>query len=200
MNHMLFQNGFEVSAYVASLKNYRSVVKSLLTRATPPPEHVSALREKLAEQRSPVRATLMTEDWCGDSAANLPILANLMEAAEVELRVLRGSEHAELKSYYNDRGVTHIPVLSLWDRDWNEIARWVEAPARVDEKKSAWKNGRPEFMRLYHERDADKEAAKQFAVMYREFLEQMVGWYESGDWSETTREVVEAVEPASAIV
>ncbi len=200
MNNALFLDGFEIEAYVASLKNYRSVVKSLLTRATPASEHVSALRNSLAEQTHPVRATLMTEDWCGDSAANLPILANLLKAAGVELRVLRGSEHPEFKAYYHNRGVTHIPVLSFWDRDWNEIGRWVEAPARVAEKKANWKDERPQFMRLYHERETDKEAAKQFAVIYREFLEQMVAWYESGDWSETTREVVEAVAPATATV
>ncbi len=196
MNDTVFPKGYDVSTYLGGLRNYRSLVKQLYQRAEPAPEHVTALRRGLAAQVQPVRATIMTEDWCGDSAANLPIIARLAEAAGVELRVFRGSEVAELKHYYEGAGVTHIPVVSLWDGEWREIARWVEAPAVVDRKKTAWKDAHPEFMRLYSERDHDKQAAKQFAELYRTFLDEMVRWYEGGHWRETTRELVEAL-PAS---
>ncbi len=197
MNDTAFLKGYDVSTYLGELRNYRSLVKKLYQRAEPAPEHVTALKHGLAVQVQPVRATVMTEDWCGDSAANLPIIARLMEAAGVELRVLRGSELGELKLYYEGAGVTHIPVVSLWDGEWREIARWVEAPAVVDRKKAAWKDAHPEFIRLYEQRDVDKQAAKQFAQLYRTFLDEMVRWYEGGDWRETTRELVEAL-PAPA--
>ena len=37
----------------------------------------------------------------------------------------------------------------------------------------------------------DKEAAKKFALLYRSFIDEMVTWYKSGMWDETTREIVE---------
>jgi len=55
--------------------------------------------------------------------------------------------------------------------------------------KDEWKAQRPEFMELYAKQKTDKEAAKQFATMYRSFMEEMAGWYRDGMWDETTREI-----------
>jgi hypothetical protein len=137
---------------------------------------------------------MMSEDWCGDAACNLPILADLFSRAGIELRVFRGSEQADLKNRYESDGDDHIPVFSVWDANWNELARWIEAPASMDAKKNAWKAERPEFMELYEKQKTDRDAAKQFATMYRSFIEQMVEWYKAGDWNETTRELVERIE------
>ena len=193
MNDSIFQQGYEVPAYLGGLRNYRSLVRQLHERAVSDEEHAAQLKAAASRHRQPLRATVMTEDWCGDAAANLPILARLFEAAGVESRVLRGSETPELERYYHDAGVTHIPVVSVWDAEWREIARWVEAPSVVDQKKIAWKQARPDFTRLEARRRQDKQAAKQFGRLYREFLDEMVGWYEAGDWNETTRELVDAL-------
>ena len=67
------------------------------------------------------------------------------------------------------------------------------APAAVSVKKDAWKAERPEFMELHGKQKTDKEAAKKFAVLYRQFLDEMSAWYKAGMWDETTREVVEAL-------
>ena len=183
--------------YVSDLRNYRSFVRDAMAGATADPSHVSALRDAAARLPQPVTATLMTEDWCGDSACNLPILASLLDGAGIELRILRGCESPDLKSYIESDGsahpaTDHIPVLSIWDGAFREVVRWVEAPKAVSEKKDAWKAARPEFMELYRRKGQDRDAAKQFAVMYRELLNEMLSWYRSGMWSETTREIVEA--------
>ncbi len=191
MNTNIFEAGFDVSSYVGSLRNYRSVVKALMNDACASPEHVEALKAAVAGVREPVRATVMTEDWCGDSACNIPILSSLFDGAGIELRIFRGSERQDLNDFYNRSGADHIPVISIWDGDFNEIARWIEAPATVSVRKDAWKAERPEFMELYRKQKDDKEAAKKFALLYRSFIDEMVTWYKSGMWDETTREIVE---------
>ena len=107
------------------------------------------------------------------------------------LLVFIGSEYRELEEHYHGMGVDHIPVLSIWDGEGKEIGRWIEAPAAMVPKKDAWKADHPHFMELYRKRDTDKEAGRQFASLYRQFLEGMADWYLEGVWNETTREVVD---------
>lgn len=192
MINYLYEKGLDADEYLTNLKNYKSLVRSLIEAAEPDPEHVSRL-SKLLNSGS-VRATAMTEDWSGDSACNLPVLTKLLSAIGVPFRILIGSEHPDLRAYYHEKGVNHIPVISFWDEEGNEIGRWVEQPAAVSPRKDAWKAERPEFMELYRRRETDKEAGRKFATMYRQLLEEMATWYRSGLWKETTREIVEILE------
>lgn len=193
MNLQTFESGFDVTTYVNNLRNYRSFVRNLMAEAKADPEHVEALRSSSGRFAQPVRMTVMTEDWCGDAACNIPIIAGLCAGADVPLRVFRGSETPQLEKRYHDDGVDHIPVASIWNADGEEIGRWIECPKAVDEKKASWKAERPEFMELYRRRETDKDAAKQFAKMYRDLLDAMAEWYRGGMWKETTREIVETL-------
>lgn len=188
-----FESGFDVATYIDNLRNYRSFVRKLMGEATADPDHVEALRSSSGRFAQPVRMTVMTEDWCGDSACNIPIIASLCRGAAMPLRVFRGSETQQLEKRYHDDGVDHIPVVSIWNADGEEIGRWIECPQAVDRKKAAWKDEHPEFMDLYRRRETDKDAAKQFARLYRDLLDAMAGWYKGGMWKETTREIVETL-------
>ena len=200
MDAATFQGGFDVATYVGGLRNYRSFVRALMDEAaTYMSENGSEYAERLrrvVSAKGPLVATIMTEDWCGDSACNLPIIAPLLDAAGIELRVLRGSENDQLQRLYRDRGDTHIPVISFWRSDFSEAACWIEAPELVDERKTAWKKENPRFTELYEHQHEDRQAAREFATVYREFLEMMAGWYRDGMWRETMRELAEAVEAA----
>ncbi len=191
MDNQTFEKGFDVGAYVANLRNYRSFVRERLEEARADDRLAEELRRRASEYPQPVRATVTTEDWCGDSALNLPILASLFEKAGIELRVFRGSELGELKERYEADGDDHIPVLSLWDSEWNELGRWIEAPSAIEPKKNAWKAKRPHFMELYAQRESDRDAAKRFAALYRDFLSEMAQWYRDGMWEETQKEIVD---------
>ncbi len=182
--------------YLGEVRNYRSLMRSLATEAQVDAEYTRRLASA-AERTGATHASLMTEDWCGDSACNVPILARLFADAGLPFRIVRGSELEELKDRYESEGDDHIPVVSIWREDGTELVRWIEAPEAVEERKNAWKAERPHFEQLYERREAgDREAAKEFGTLYRQFLEEMAGWYRSGLWSETTREVVEALERA----
>lgn len=197
MDHRTFSEGYEAEPFVNSLRNYRSLVRSLLAEADANDEHAAFLATLARRHAGPVRATVMSEDWCGDSALNMPILMSLFRKAGVELRIFRGSEHENLKRFYEADGTDHIPVLSLWDANGMELGRWVEAPRAIEPRKDAWKAERPHFMELYARKATDKDAARRFAGLYREFLEEMATWYRAGLWDETTREIAELLRPAS---
>lgn len=178
-----------------ALRNYRSFVRDLMGTPSVNRIHASQLQAAASELTQPVRASFMSEDWCGDAACNLPAVAALMNTAGIELRVFRGSEDAELKAYYESDGDDHIPAVSIWDGDFAERVRWIEAPASIQVQKAAWKSERPEFMELYGKRDSDPEAAKQFARLYREFMSEMIEWYRTGGWENVTAEIVSQIVP-----
>lgn len=191
MDRIDWEKGTPATDYLQNLKYYRSVVKRLMEAAKADPAHATALRDSARAFPQPVRGLIMTEDWCGDSACNTPILASLFAEAGVPLLVALGSEYKALADYYHGLGIDHIPVLSIWDGEGNELGRWIEQPAAVIPKKDAWKAERPQFMKLYAKRETDKDAGREFATLYRQFLEEMADWYVQGMWKETTREVVQ---------
>lgn len=190
MNTQTFESGYDVDTYVRNLRNYRSLVRGLMDKADANDDHAEQLKEAAGKHTQPVRATIMTEDWCGDAALNLPILASLFAKAGIELRVFRGSGYEDLKNKYESEGDDHIPVVSLWDGNGKELGRWIEAPEAVSKLKDEWKAHHPRFMELYEKQKTDKQAAKEFASLYREFLDEMAGWYRNDMWLETTGEIV----------
>lgn len=188
-----YEAGLDPETYVHGLRNYRSFVRDLMKAARADPSDVQALTGAVQQAPRPVRATILTEDWCGDSALNTPILSALFHEAAIPLRIFRRSERPDLKKFYLDQGVTRIPVVSLWDGDGREMTRWIEAPKAAQVRKEDWKQAHPEFVRLQERWENDREAARRYAVLYREFLREMARWYrEEGVWSETTREIVES--------
>jgi hypothetical protein len=194
MTSEYYEGGMTFDAYLKDLRHYRSLVRTLMgqaeTAAGPLQARIEALRVAVDERPQPVRATVTTEDWCGDWICNMPILHKLFEGAGIPFRIFRGSEYGELKARYERDGDTHIPAVSLWDGEGNEILRWIEAPAKVAEMKDAWKAENPQLMELYAKQSEDKAAAREFAKLYRKFLETMAQWYTEGMWNETVREIL----------
>lgn len=199
MTQDIIANGYETNDYLGKVRNYRSLIKKLAESATPDPQHVERLKAAV-KKTGATHASLMTEDWCGDSACNVPILSKLFEGAGLPFRIIRGSEVTNVKEFYENDNATHIPVVSIWDDNEKELMRWIEAPESVGQKKAAWKSEHPEFEELYEkQKSGDTEATKKFGALYRQFLEEMAGWYrDENHWEETTREVVERLEQAAS--
>ncbi len=193
MNQDLFQSGIEVDEYVRTISNYRSFVRGLMNEPEPNDSHVADFRSLTESLDAPLRATIMTEDWCGDSACTLPVLARFFAELGIELRILRGSEHSDLREYYERDGVDHIPVISVWDGRFAEVVRWVECPKSIEARKDAWKAERPDFEPLYERQKSDPAAAKEFAALYRTLMDAMAGWYRDGGWDDVTAEIVAAL-------
>ncbi|PYM04305.1 MAG: hypothetical protein DMD82_14820 [Candidatus Rokuibacteriota bacterium] len=72
-------------------------------------------------------ALMLAENWCGDVHRNSPVLAHLCEAMpNCELRVFFRDQNLDLTDCFLNNGYRSIPVLVFFDRDWNEIGRWIE--------------------------------------------------------------------------
>src|SRR2546428_661635 len=75
-----------------------------------------------------VRFVLMlAENWCGDVHRNSPLVAHICEAMPgADLRVFLRDQNVDLRDTFLNNGYQSIPVVVFFDKDWNEIGRWLE--------------------------------------------------------------------------
>src|SRR5213592_172807 len=59
-------------------------------------------------------ALMLAENWCGDVHHNSPVLAR--------------DQNLDLTDCFLNNGYRSIPVMAFFDKDWNEIGRWIERP------------------------------------------------------------------------
>ena len=70
---------------------------------------------------------MLAENWCGDVHRNSPLIAHICEAMpSAELRVFLRDQNADLRDIFLNNGYQSIPVVVFFDKDWNEIGRWME--------------------------------------------------------------------------
>src|SRR2546425_1490928 len=70
---------------------------------------------------------MLAENWCGDVHRNSPLIANICEAIPgCDLRVFLRDQNADLRDSFLNNGYQSIPTVVFFDKDWNEIGRWVE--------------------------------------------------------------------------
>ncbi len=70
---------------------------------------------------------MLAENWCGDVHRNSPLIAHIVEAMPgAQLRVFFRDQNADLRDTFLNNGYQSIPVVVFFDKDWNEIGRWLE--------------------------------------------------------------------------
>jgi len=72
---------------------------------------------------------VLAEDWCGDAANTVPVLAALTERVpEMELRVLARDEFPEVMHAYLTNGTRSIPIAIGLDEEFRELGHWGPRP------------------------------------------------------------------------
>ena len=81
---------------------------------------------------------MLAENWCGDVHRNSPLIAHICDAIPgAELRVFLRDQNADLRDAYLNNGYQSIPVVVFYDKDWNEIGRWLERAHAATTKAAA---------------------------------------------------------------
>src|SRR5881409_4430888 len=72
-------------------------------------------------------AMMLAENWCGDVHRNSPLIAHICDAIPgCELRVFFRDKEPDLRDTFLNNGYQSIPVVVFFDKDWNEVGRWLE--------------------------------------------------------------------------
>ncbi len=83
----------------------------------------------------PLHVLVITEDWCGDAIANVPILGRLAaESDKLDIRVFLRDQNPDLMDQYLNQGIHRsIPVFAFFDQQFRPIGHWIERPAVITE-------------------------------------------------------------------
>jgi hypothetical protein len=125
-----------------------------------------------AVPRGAVRKLLViAEDWCGDAANTVPIVAKLAETVPgLELRVVLRDANPEVMSQYLTNGARSIPIVIALDESFQEVGHWGPRPSELQ----AW------------------VMINRGTVPKAELYPQVRKWYARDRGETTLREVLEA--------
>ena len=81
---------------------------------------------------------MLGENWCGDVHRNSPMIARIVEAMPgAEMRVFLRDQNVDLTDCFLNNGYRSIPIVVFFDKDWNEVGRWIERAGTATEKSFA---------------------------------------------------------------
>ena len=120
------------------------------------------------------RLLVLSEDWCGDAANTVPVLARLAdEAPTLELRLLARDQHLDLMDEHltGERRSRSIPVALLLDADGRERAWWGPRPAPLQawffspEAQALTTDDRYRELRKWYARDRGRTTLDEVVTM-----------------------------------
>lgn len=123
----------------------RPLNMSRMTRHIKTYDPSDAMKGVVSEVQQPQTWVVITEDWCGDSAQTLPVVAAIAALNPlISLRILDRDTHTEAIDGYLTNGARSIPIVVATQSDeaGNSEELWVWGP-RPDAAKplvNTWKN------------------------------------------------------------
>jgi hypothetical protein len=187
MSAEAWHTGLTLEAYVDSMERHQAASRRRLAQPALRPED----RAELARSAQARHALAMTEDWCGDSLLNVPILAQVVDAIPgMDLRIFRRALSPALDGYYQQRNITHIPVFTFLDAHFRPLATWVERPQAAHDRLAAWYAARPAIAALRADPSLDPEERRmQLRELTAGLLDEMESWYDQGLQQATVAEI-----------
>lgn len=130
-------------------------------------EEVKNLINSIKQQQTWV---VITEDWCGDSAQNLPYIVKIAELNSlITLKIILRDQNLDIMDLYLTNGKSRsIPKLVAFDENGNELFQWGPRPTQaqmvVDKsiKEGLDKNAYLEKLHLWYSEDKGKTLEKEF--------------------------------------
>jgi len=124
-----FDSGMTVTAYKAQMKTNQEQFAENERKVALRPADV----EFFAGLPEPVNVLVITEDWCGDALANVPVLARLaQETGKLNVRVFLRDQNLDLADQYLKEGkYRSVPVFVFFDQQMRELGHFIERPARA---------------------------------------------------------------------
>lgn len=125
MNYLSdFNKGITIDAYKQLLGN-QETVHNLHYKKT-------AIKEEL-KLPDDLKILIITEPWCGDSTAILPVLQKLFEKTNVEIRILRRDDNPNLIDKFLTNGSRAIPIVIILNKDGNYLGHCGPRPSEARE-------------------------------------------------------------------
>lgn len=123
-----FATGMTMDEYMAQMEQNREQFAANIADAPVTAADIARFRA-LPEPRN---LLVITEDWCGDSLAHLPVLFRLAQETgdRLRIRVFKRDAHKDLAARYPlPTGRVAIPIVVFHDAQMRELGQFLERPA-----------------------------------------------------------------------
>ena len=78
---------------------------------------------------------VITENWCGDSAQNLPYIAKLAELnSNIKLVIILRDSNLDIMNQYLTNGTMSIPIWVAFNENGEELFQWGPRPEKAKEE------------------------------------------------------------------
>ena len=112
------------SAYAQPAMKYWGLWDGVYQRAATPDWAIAAAQPLL-----PLKLLVLAEDWCGDAANTVPVLARLAERVPgIDLRILARDKYPAVMDRFLTRGTRSIPIAIGLDADYQVLGHWGPRP------------------------------------------------------------------------
>ena len=123
--------------------------------------------------KTPQTWLIITEDWCGDSAQNIPFLFMMsLLNPNINIKIIYRDENLDIIDKYLTNGGRAIPKVIGLDTDGNELFQWGPRPEVAKKLVKDWKESglkKEEFnkkLHLWYGRDRGKTFEKEFIELF----------------------------------
>lgn len=84
---------------------------------------------------------VITEDWCGDSAQNLPYIVEMSKLnSNINLGILQRDANLDIMDKYLTNGKRSIPKLIAFNENGTELFQWGPKPNEAESLIERWKS------------------------------------------------------------
>lgn len=132
-----FATGMTMNEYLDQMSQNREQFAANIAAAPVTPEDVA----RFTALPEPLNVLVITEDWCGDSLAHLPVLFRLVRESgdRLTVRVFKRDEHKDLAAQFPmPTGRVAIPIVVFFDGAMHELGRFLERPQVGHEEMAAF--------------------------------------------------------------
>ena len=99
------------------------------------------IKDAIREIDKPQLWMVLTEDWCGDSAQNLPYLYKMTLLNDnIELLILYRDNNLDIMDMYLINNGRAIPKIVGFDKNGNELFQWGPRPEEAKQLIAKWKS------------------------------------------------------------
>lgn len=181
-----FDSGLTYADYLSRIQRNREKFEYNYEQTTIADDDSTALRDLASKAGGASKVLALGEDWCPDVFRGLPVMARIVEAAGMELRVFPRDDNLDIMGEFLNHGESQsIPTFVFYTSDHRYVAHWIERPAKANAEMG-------EVMKRYEGLDRSKpdDVAK---------LRQIANEFQTGpQWAnwreETVREIRELLE------
>ena len=122
-----FATGMTMDEYQAQMSQNKEQFAANIAAAPVAPEDAA----RFAALPEPLDVLVVTEDWCGDSLAHLPVLFRLARESgdRLRVRIFKRDEHKDLAAQFPmPTGRVAIPIVVFFDQGMHEVGKFLERP------------------------------------------------------------------------